>query len=240
MNRLIGFIVVTGLVSASAAPASAAAAGPFSGFYVGVNLGGASGESLFDPISDPNGTVASAKGDDRRLIGGGLFGYDWRSPDGIVLGAEADFNGTGLGQHAVAPAIIGGAPIGPNPQVDYFARLHWTSSIRGRVGFVANRLMIYGTGGVVFGQVRVDTDQTSRDSSIHTGWTAGAGAEWAFTRAWSAGVEYRYSDLGTRDYDTGLFFSDAIPPGPLPTLHVRMGLTVDQLMARLTYHIGAR
>ena len=29
-----------------------------------------------------------------------------------------------------------------------------------------------------------------------TGWTAGAGAEWAFTRNWTAKIEYLHYDLG--------------------------------------------
>ena len=31
-----------------------------------------------------------------------------------------------------------------------------------------------------------------------TGWTAGAGIEWAFAPHWSANVEYNYYDFGTK------------------------------------------
>lgn len=31
-----------------------------------------------------------------------------------------------------------------------------------------------------------------------TGWTAGAGIEWAFAEHWSPNVEYNYYDFGTR------------------------------------------
>ncbi len=270
MNRLISPIIVTGLVLELAWPAKAAAAAvPFSGFYVGVNLGAAWGESQFraindvpvypafigpgGPVFESNGTVASARGNDTRLIGGGLFGYDWRTSGGVLFGAEADFDGTGLGQHTVATATANGGPtnihnIYQSVHVDYFARLRWTSSIRGRIGFVRDRLLIYGTGGVVFGQARVDStllvsnsftgatsSQTTRDTGVHTGWTLGAGMAWAFSPAWSAGVEYRYNDFGTRNYNAGPGFSDALPA---PLITARMNLTMNQVMVRLNYHIG--
>src|SRR5258705_10920684 len=127
MNRLISPIIVTGLVLELAWPAKAAAAAvPFSGFYLGVNLGAAWGESQFraindvpvypafigpgGPVFESNGTVASARGNDTRLIGGGLFGYDLRTSGGGLFGAEADLDWTGLGQHTVATATANGGP----------------------------------------------------------------------------------------------------------------------------------
>lgn len=32
------------------------------------------------------------------------------------------------------------------------------------------------------------------------GWTAGGGAEWAFSPNWSAKLEYLYSDIGASDW----------------------------------------
>ncbi len=274
MNRLVSAISVTGFILAAASPAKAAAAVPYNGFYLGASLGAAWGQSEFRPINNvplfpaftlgdtavpaSNGDVASAKGNDTRLIGGGQFGYDWRTSGGVVFGAEADFDGTGLGQHAVAAATATGGNtnihnLAQHVHADYFARLHWTSSIRGRIGFVQDRLMIYGTGGVVFGHARLDTTfleanspaitppsatstLTHRDTGLHTGWTLGAGMEWAFTPALSAGVEYRYNDLGTRDYDAGYAHADF---ASMPHIMARMNLTMDQVMVRLNYHIGA-
>ena len=33
---------------------------------------------------------------------------------------------------------------------------------------------------------------------MRTGWTLGAGVEWAFAPCWSANVEYNYHDFGTK------------------------------------------
>jgi outer membrane immunogenic protein len=275
MDRFLNAGLAAGAVVAFIMPTGPANAQSFSGFYLGVGLGAAWGESEFRAIDDvplfpaftippstnvpaSNGSVASAKGNDTRLIGGTQFGYDWRTSGGVVFGAEADFDGTSLGQHAVAAATAPGGGtnihnLAQRVHADHFARLKWTSSIRGRIGFVQDRLMIYGTGGVVFGHVNLDTTfleanspnivpanatstLTARDSGTHTGWTLGAGMEWAFTPAWSAGIEYRYNDLGSRDYDAGYAHADF---ASMPHIMARMNLTMDQVMVRLNYHIGA-
>jgi outer membrane immunogenic protein len=46
-------------------------------------------------------------------------------------------------------------------------------------------------------------------SNTKTGWTAGAGAEWMFTRGWSAKMEYLHVDLGT-DAMTKFFTSSTV------------------------------
>ena len=278
MDRFLNTSLAAGALVAFTLPASPANAQSFSGFYLGASLGAAWGQSEFRAIDDvplfpaftippppssidvpaANGSVGSAKGNDTRLIGGTQFGYDWRTSGGVVFGGEADFDGTGLGMHTVATATASGGAnnvhnLAQQVHADYFARLKWTSSIRGRIGFVQDRLMIYGTGGVVFGHVNLETtflernsplvvpanatsSLTAKDSGTHTGWTLGAGMEWAFTPAWSAGVEYRYNDLGSRDYDAGYAHADF---ASMPHIMARMNLTMDQVMVRLSYHIGA-
>lgn len=69
--------------------------------------------------------------------------------------------------------------------VDYLA------TIRGRLGYTWDRMMIYGTGGVAF--TRVDA------LGVHLsdeGYALGLGVEWAFTNRWTAKVEYMYYDIG--------------------------------------------
>jgi outer membrane immunogenic protein len=68
------------------------------------------------------------------------------------------------------------------------------ASVRGRVGWAQDRLMLYGTGGVAWGYVTTPPLDTL--NGWRTGWTAGAGAEYALPRNWSAKIEYRYTDLG--------------------------------------------
>lgn len=54
--------------------------------------------------------------------------------------------------------------------------------------------MLYGTAGAAWG--RVTTPPLDGLNGWRTGWTAGAGAEYALRRNWSVKAEYRYTDLG--------------------------------------------
>ena len=44
-------------------------------------------------------------------------------------------------------------------------------------------------------------------SQFRTGWTFGAGVEYAFAQNWSAFVEYNYLDFGTKSANTTHLFS---------------------------------
>ena len=92
-------------------------------------------------------------------------------------------------------------------------------SLRGRLGFKQDYLMVYATGGVAFAHARLDTsfvevndasiggavsNLTTKDSKFQAGWTAGAGGEWALNNAWSVAAEYRFSNFGYQTYDAGI------------------------------------
>jgi len=56
--------------------------------------------------------------------------------------------------------------------------------------------MPYISGGVAFGTVKVSTP-TGSDRDTSTGWTVGAGVEYAFCDKWLAKLEYLYLDSAT-------------------------------------------
>jgi OOP family OmpA-OmpF porin len=69
--------------------------------------------------------------------------------------------------------------------------------------------LVYGTGGVAFGDVKTQYScptcvgapgpfETISDMRI--GWTGGAGVAYALNTNWSAGLEYRYTDLGRQSW----------------------------------------
>ena len=72
----------------------------------------------------------------------------------------------------------------------------WLATVRGRAGYAWDRILFYGTGGAAFGNVQTVAGALPYDSVTQTGWTAGAGVEWAFLPNWTAKVEYLYVDLG--------------------------------------------
>ena len=75
----------------------------------------------------------------------------------------------------------------------------WLATVRGRAGYAFDRILIYGTGGGAFGNVQAGVRRAGPfSSSTQTGWTAGAGVEFAFTPNLTAKVEYLYVDLGNQ------------------------------------------
>ncbi len=211
------------------APAPVFVPPPFTwtGFYVGVNAGGiwSSGSrnaTLYYPAGDaflsgyfPGGIGNNQSG----FIGGAQAGYNWQT-GALVVGVETDFDGTSLGKtynYASAPFAGAGIPgflLGDNLYVHAKANLDWLGTTRARVGFVAtpdNRLLIYGTGGIAYagGSSAFNVyDQTQgyfwggSPSSTRTGWTIGAGAEYAITNNITIKGEYLYVDLGSQNIST--------------------------------------
>jgi outer membrane immunogenic protein len=92
----------------------------------------------------------------------------------------------------------------------------WLGTLRGRLGFLpAPTLLVYGTGGLAYGEVSASTSLTQSDAianftgggtggdgfaELVTGWSAGGGVEWMFTQNWSVKLEYLHYDLGTASF----------------------------------------
>jgi outer membrane immunogenic protein len=156
----------------------------WTGFYIGGNAGaGFSNSSWTDPITGANNTF-----DKTGFIGGGQVGANWQI-NALVLGIEGDFDWTGLkgsGHDSL------GNTINTNTQ--------WTSTVTGRIGAAFDRLLIYGKGGVAFAHDNDSVDtiigSTASASTTRTGWTAGAGFEYAFAPNWTAKIEYDYLGFG--------------------------------------------
>ena len=80
----------------------------------------------------------------------------------------------------------------------------------GAFGYTAaDRLLIYGTGGLAYGNVSSNSDvlftsggdtYVGSSSAMQAGWTLGAGAEYAFNKNLSVKLEYLYIDLGSKSY----------------------------------------
>ena len=135
----------------------------WTGFYVGLNAGGAwaTGNTTVNAFF-PTSSIYYANYNNNSLgtgasgfIGGGQAGYNYQS-GAAVFGIETDFDGSSMSK---SKTIIGTSFTNPGFGPDYFttnasARLNWLGTTRARIGFVAtpdNRLMFYGTGGVAYG-----------------------------------------------------------------------------------------
>ena len=79
-------------------------------------------------------------------------------------------------------------------------KLPWIATLRGRVGYAIDRVLLYGTGGVAFTNASDNVTLSGfgtvfNASSTNAGWTIGAGGEVALAQNWTARVEYLY--IGT-------------------------------------------
>ena len=155
----------------------------WTGFYIGLNGGYAWGDA---DISNAFGSF-STSGNDGWLIGG-TIGYNLQTGN-WVWGIEGDFD-YALIKGNVSNTLACGA--GTCEVEDT-----WFATVRGRVGYSFGRWLPYITGGGAFAGVKVTPAGFGSTSDTATGWTVGAGVEYAFLGAWSAKLEYLYADLGT-------------------------------------------
>lgn len=203
----------------------------WSGFYVGFNLGyGFSNQDTPTVCDDPFGIVdTTAANCALSFASGGLERSYSLSPDGFIGGLQGGYNFkignivTGLEIDIERSAIEGTDSATANlfngslGQRRLTQDLDWLGTIRGRLGFLTNDLLIYATAGLAYGQSRLtyvgdylaadDAIAIDRERVWNFGWTVGAGAEWGLGSAWSLKGEYLYFDLGEEDLNAQLVFS---------------------------------
>lgn len=202
-------------VSVLALPAAAQDAPDWSGLYVGAHGGWASSSTSgalgYNDPAFPGITAADVFGSvDRDLIdadgwlGGVQIGYNHQI-SAIVVGIEADI------AHVESDAS------GSFTTTDTFSTwsidsdIHSLATLRGRLGFVAGPVLLYGTGGLAWARSTSENNvtctgcpaapwATGSATESHFGWVAGGGAEWALGGGWSLKGEYLYVDLGRQNH----------------------------------------
>lgn len=179
----------------------------WTGFYAGLSAGYGRGNLDTDLKAVPttagptleralnfglNGGIAKVKGSANGVVAGGQIGYNYQIDANWVIGAEADLQYAGLD---TKKTFIGAQDI----PVTVKNELNWFGTARVRAGYAFDNVLIYGTGGLAYGQVKtkVSTGGTNLSGSeTKFGWALGAGAEYALTQNWTLRAEYLYVDLG--------------------------------------------
>ena len=180
----------------------------WTGFYIGGNVGGGwSNVSSTGSTTAGGGTSSfSSSGNASGVVGGGQIGANYEFPSNWVIGFEADIDGSSLsGSGTGCATTAAGVTTGC---VTSSAKLNDFGTVRGRLGYAANNVLFYGTGGWAWSQSSTTSAGTcagpgcpttslpftgggaSASTTATNGWAAGAGIEWAFTRNWIARVEY--------------------------------------------------
>ena len=202
----------------------------WTGFYVGLNAGGAWGRDRvnteqFEPVPPffavdraAISGAASPTFHPSSFTGGGQAGYNLQYGQWLV-GLEGDFEYLGLkrsrGGTFPFPSTLPGGVLGP--PTTFFSTAtnvstNWLFTLRPRLGWIANNWLIYATGGLAVGNEKFNQSitllgggaETALFSTTRAGWTVGGGVEYALHRNWSVKGEYLYVDYGTANTTSNL------------------------------------
>lgn len=153
----------------------------WTGFYLGANAGYGFGNSNWTAA----GTSIGSFNTSGALVGGTIGGNFQAGPAVFGIEGDADWsNLTGTNNSALCG-------VGCQTQSNFLG------TVRGRVGYGLDRVLLYGTGGAAFGNVQAGFSGGPFSSTNAVGWTAGGGVEFAITPRLTAKVEYLYVNLGT-------------------------------------------
>lgn len=183
----------------------------WTGFYLGLNAGygwGAFTNGSEQLFGKPSG-----------FAGGVTGGFNWQAMQNLVLGIEGDWDLTAINNRTQLPffGFNGGGKVTS------------LATVRGRIGYAADRALIYVTGGLAMGSVNVNVNDWravpffGSSSSFSAGWAVGGGLEYAFTDHLSGKAEYIFSSLASKE----LFV--------LSPDWVNAGVNVSQVRAGVNY-----
>jgi len=248
MKRIICLLTTIGAIALSGAAAHAADLGvrsyappppppppvySWTGFYVGAN-GGFGGDRFQYPFSvggvpalGLGATTGTSTLNSSGFFGGGQVGYNWQVAPAWVVGVESDFDGADIEGNANTSANTFSGNAG--------TKLDWFGTVRGRAGvLVTPNALLYGTGGWAYGHTTSSASASAFGLSAlastghdKSGWTAGAGLEYAFNPWLSFKTEYLYLNLGTDNITSGSLAGVPFSLSEKTTVHtVKVGLNV--------------
>lgn len=225
----------------------------WTGSYIGVNAGGASGRvddaAAYTPANGglilPYPALLNSQGrsfNAASVLGGGQIGYNWQAAN-LVWGIEADAQYMRL-RGAYDTGVVNG-PFGGGAQSVQFAnsaQAQGLYTVRGRIGYAVDRTLFYATGGVAFTETSGASQYTIFASprtlsgavkTVQTGYALGGGLEHAFSNQLSAKFEYVHAGFNGLNFNTT--DSNSIPTGAVTnTLRVN----VDVVRVGLNFKFG--
>jgi len=198
----------------------------WTGFYAGLNagVGWANNNSNLPAGAIPVSGFATSNSNQAGFVGGAQAGYNYQfgAGQGVVVGAEADIQFADLRTRNNQPFTFA-----TTPGTTFFQGSsnsgNYIGTVRGRIGYGFDRVLVYGTGGLAYGDVggtrnsaafavtnagavnpftntvaatTTTTQLASTGSRTRTGWTLGGGVEYAVWQNWTVKAEYLYYNLG--------------------------------------------
>jgi outer membrane immunogenic protein len=227
--RKLSFATAAALAMTIAAPARAAdlplkTEAPFAerfnwtGCYLGGHLGGGfARKDLTDPVQLVQDSFLGAGSTDgittvspapRGVVIGGQIGCDYQFASSWVIGIEGAASGSTMKNSRTV-----GLPLGNPDTALVKASTDFLPSVTVRLGYAVDNVLLYAKGGVALAGDKYDVTGSFAGTPFafegldnRIGWTAGGGVDWAFSRHWSANLEYDYYQFG----HGGVLMSDPI------------------------------
>ena len=198
----------------------------WTGFYVGGHAGWGWVRASTTLLTDPSGAFPPGFKfccDRDGFLGGGQVGFNWQTGN-WVFGVEGDWSAAKSHR-----TVIINSPIIPGVTRIATGDDHWFATATGRIGYAQDKWLVYAKGGVAWynetdgatttGVPGVGTVISASVRDTRTGWTAGAGLEWALWTNWSAKIEYNFMDFGT-EHVTFVSISPPIAVGTFGTADI--------------------
>lgn len=199
----------------------------WSGLYAGGSLGYGFGAidgttTLADGSYAPRAFSESANESFSGSLWGGQLGYNYQFANGFVLGAEVDVLHSGMGSSALLTATESAQLIAnhmPEAQTTY--SFDWLTTLRAKAGYaVTDQWLVYGAVGIAFlseteertqyrstfsdvdhpGGTRTELTFSETAKKTRTGFTVGAGAEYAIDNRWSVKAEYSFAGFDAESF----------------------------------------
>jgi len=210
----------------------------------------------FPPLTLINGHLMSLSPKPNGFVGGIYAGYNFDLGNDVIIGLEQDFvwsnadKTTGYKSVDMAP-LNGGTPGYLNARATIEQK--WAGATRVRVGYAMDRVLPYIAAGVAYGKVRSSADAylsavpggpnpwpgltgvagagayRFSNSDTFTGWTLGAGADYAVTDNVLLRLEYRYADYGSETY------SHVIPGGGTAAIKYKVDHKTNDVRVGVAY-----
>ncbi|TWG98329.1 opacity protein-like surface antigen [Ochrobactrum sp. J50] len=128
------------------------------------------------------------------FIGGVHIGYNHQFENNLVLGAVADLNFLDWDRYVGARY--------QDHSLEARQSLQYLGTVRAKLGYAADRVLVYGTGGLAYGGIKnslsVDGATVESDTKTRFGYAVGAGVDFLAFDNVSIGAEYLFTDLGKK------------------------------------------
>ncbi len=198
------------------------------GFYAGLTFGRAwentGSNSAFSQAYDHSFDVIDSNRLANRSFQGGVdLGYNFQLFNKMVFGIEGDWIKTNNSDEFCRQTDTFSADCTDNNNgfLSLRSKTDWLSTLRGRMGYAFDDVLLYGTGGVAVSQTDTSIgltclangcgtgfdhqNFTKNFSDLNVGYSIGAGAEWAFAGNWRTRLEYMHYHIGSPSEEVHTF-----------------------------------